>query len=235
MDDQVRASRAWVRQGTSLCREAITALGDSEFAQDSSLPGWSRAHVVAHLALNARAHLNLVHWARTGIETPMYASPAERAEGIERMSHEPPRKLREEFEDSARAWDEAFDAVQGDEWSAMVKSAQGQPIPLSIVPWLRSREVMIHALDLRSSVTWADIPDDYAQALITNIAKDRSRRADGRALTLDDNSRQWEIAGAGVPLQVTSTTAGIAAYLSGRPGPTVHVADADVPHLTAWL
>ena len=37
-------------------------------------PGWSRRHVVAHVGYNARALTRLVEWAKTGIETPMYAS-----------------------------------------------------------------------------------------------------------------------------------------------------------------
>ena len=56
---------------------------DGDLRAESLLPGWTRAHVLAHLANNADALVNLLTWARTGVETPMYASPEAREAGIE--------------------------------------------------------------------------------------------------------------------------------------------------------
>ena len=57
--------------------------------------GWTRAHVVTHIARNADALSNLVHWATTGEPTPMYASPESRdadiAEGARRARGRPGR------------------------------------------------------------------------------------------------------------------------------------------------
>ncbi|MFM8625482.1 MAG: maleylpyruvate isomerase N-terminal domain-containing protein, partial [Actinomycetota bacterium] len=41
-------------------------LPDDAFPGPSALPGWSRAHVVAHLALNARSHVGLFAAAARG-------------------------------------------------------------------------------------------------------------------------------------------------------------------------
>src|SRR5690349_10803519 len=68
----------WADAGTELFFNAAAYEGKS------SLPGWTRKHLVAHVAANADALRNLVHWAATGVPTPMYASPEARAEGIER-------------------------------------------------------------------------------------------------------------------------------------------------------
>lgn len=235
MDESIITSREWVRHGTHLCRQGIDSLHDRDFTEPSMLPGWTRAHVIAHISLNARAHLNLVRWATTGIETPMYSSMEQRAADIEAAAKHSPAQLRQEFHDSALAWEEGFNAVFDETWDAQVRSAAGQPMKLAMVPWLRSREVMIHSLDLGSSVTWADIPDEYSRLLITNIVKDRTRRAESRALDLDDGTQCWPVAGEGEPLKVTGTPAALAAYLSGREGPAVQVADAEVPPLSAWL
>lgn len=235
MDQSIITAREWVHHGTALCRQGIDALSDRDFAEPSMLPGWTRAHVIAHISLNARAHLNLVRWASTGIETPMYISMEQRAADIERDSQLSPAALRQEFHDSALAWEQGFNAVVDTAWDAQVKSAQGLPMKLSMVPWLRSREVMIHALDLGSTITWADIPDEYSALLIDNIVKDRDRRSEGRALVLDDGTKRWSISGQGDPLHVTGTTAAIAAYVSGREGPGVQVTDGDVPPLSSWL
>jgi maleylpyruvate isomerase len=51
-----------------------TALGDAQAREPSLLPGWTRGHVLSHIARNADGMVNLLNWARTGTETPMYAS-----------------------------------------------------------------------------------------------------------------------------------------------------------------
>ena len=58
-------------------------LDDADLAAPSRLPGWTRGHVLAHLARNADGCVNLLTWARTGIETPQYASDERRDADIE--------------------------------------------------------------------------------------------------------------------------------------------------------
>ncbi|TDB70584.1 maleylpyruvate isomerase N-terminal domain-containing protein, partial [Micromonospora sp. KC721] len=41
----------------------------------SLLPGWTRGHVLTHLARNADGFVNLLTSARTGERIPQYASP----------------------------------------------------------------------------------------------------------------------------------------------------------------
>ena len=52
----------------------------------TALPGWTRKHLVAHLAGNAEALLRLLHWAGTGERTPMYTSPEQRNADIESLA-----------------------------------------------------------------------------------------------------------------------------------------------------
>ncbi|NYV78545.1 maleylpyruvate isomerase N-terminal domain-containing protein, partial [Streptomyces sp. UH6] len=77
-------ARRWSALGTELVLRAAAGLDEQAYAAPSALPHWSRAHLAAHVAANAEALSNLVHWAATGEVTPMYASPEERAAGIER-------------------------------------------------------------------------------------------------------------------------------------------------------
>ena len=60
--------------GERLFATALGRLTDEELDRPSLLHGWDRRHVVAHVARNADALLNLLTWARTGTETPMYPS-----------------------------------------------------------------------------------------------------------------------------------------------------------------
>ena len=77
-------ARRWMAEGTTLLLEAGTGLGEGSLDGPSMLPGWTRRHVLSHVAANAEALGNLVQWARTGVETPMYGSPEARAAGIAR-------------------------------------------------------------------------------------------------------------------------------------------------------
>jgi len=67
-------SLCWMADGTQIFLAAIDRLSDEDLADPTELDGWTGRHLVAHVAANAEALLNLVHWARTGEETLMYSS-----------------------------------------------------------------------------------------------------------------------------------------------------------------
>ncbi|TDW21707.1 maleylpyruvate isomerase family mycothiol-dependent enzyme [Kribbella kalugense] len=198
----------WIDEGTTLCRTALVDL-----AAPSSLPGWTRRHVAAHLSLNAEGLGNLVHWARTGEERPMYPSADARNAGIEAGALRPEDELRTWFDESAGVLAGAFAELTDDQWQASVRTTQGATIPATRIPWMRSCEVFIHAVDLGTGITFADLPDDYLQALCEEI---RTQRGD-------------------VP-EVRGPLAEVAAYLSGRPYSDVLTTDGQpAAPLTPWL
>jgi maleylpyruvate isomerase len=55
---------------------------EADLAGPSLLLGWPRRTVVAHVARNADALVNQLTWARTGEESPMYASTQARDTAI---------------------------------------------------------------------------------------------------------------------------------------------------------
>ena len=82
---------------------AVTAerLTDGQAREASLLPGWSRGHVLTHIARNADGLSNLLVWARTGIETPQYPSRQAREDGIEAGAHRPAAELSADVAQSA--------------------------------------------------------------------------------------------------------------------------------------
>ncbi|MEV0801055.1 maleylpyruvate isomerase family mycothiol-dependent enzyme [Kribbella sp. NPDC050281] len=162
MTRTLATSHGWVAQGTALC---ATALADADLDAPSSLPGWTRKHVAAHLSNNAEALGNLVHWARTGQERRMYTSREQRNADIEAGSQRPAGELLQRFQQTAQTLAEAMSELTEGQWQAQVLSAQGSPIPATQVPWMRSVEVMIHAVDLDAGVTFADLPSDFLEEL----------------------------------------------------------------------
>ena len=70
----------WVQDGTERLRAQLAGLPDDGLDGATALPGWNRRYLFSHLAANADALRNLVHWARTGEERRMYASAQSREE-----------------------------------------------------------------------------------------------------------------------------------------------------------
>ncbi|MGH3164660.1 MAG: maleylpyruvate isomerase N-terminal domain-containing protein, partial [Trebonia sp.] len=58
----------WMRDGTERLLADLARLPDDALDAPSTLPGWDRRYLVSHIAANAEALRNLVHWARTGEE-----------------------------------------------------------------------------------------------------------------------------------------------------------------------
>ncbi|MCI3243461.1 maleylpyruvate isomerase family mycothiol-dependent enzyme [Streptomyces spinosisporus] len=225
-------SRRWTRLGTELFLKATEAGQDGP----SALPGWSRGHVIAHVAANADALGNLVHWAATGEPTPMYSSPEERAAGIESGARLPAAELTAWLRRSADALAASMDALDEPRWRAPVVTAQGRTVPASELPWMRAREVCVHAVDLAADVSFADLPTDFLTALCDDVAAKRAA-APGPAVTLRAPSARaaWKLPGHGETALVAGELTDIAAYLTGRSADP-HTADgAPAPPLGAWL
>src|SRR5215467_3321073 len=81
-----------------------TALSDARAREPSRLPGWTRGHVLTHIARNADGMVNLLTWARTGTQTPMYASAESRAADIEAGAGRPAADLSADLRSSAVAF-----------------------------------------------------------------------------------------------------------------------------------
>ncbi|MFI9324466.1 maleylpyruvate isomerase N-terminal domain-containing protein [Kitasatospora aureofaciens] len=60
-----------MRAATGLLLRTAARLCDAGVRAPSLLPGWSRGHVLTHLARNADGGRRLPSWARTGVRTPL--------------------------------------------------------------------------------------------------------------------------------------------------------------------
>jgi maleylpyruvate isomerase len=230
-------SRQWMQLGAELVTTAIANFDEQDFDVQSQLPGWTRKHLIAHLAANGDAIGNLVHWAATGEVTPMYPSPEARAADIEIGSRKSGSELGLWFSESAARLDEGMSALTAEQWTHEIVTAQGRTVPASETPWMRSREVMIHAVDLDSGVGFDDLPEEFLRALCDDIVTKRASADGPTAIVLvSDTADQWTIPGPGDPVQVTGSLAAITAYLAGRQfsGLTTSGND-EVPELSAWL
>jgi maleylpyruvate isomerase len=229
----------WLREGTDRLFGAVGELTDADLAEPSLLPGWDRATVLAHLAQNARGLSNLVHWARTGVETPMYPSPEAREAGIAELAATPAGRIRAEAVAADAEFQRHLAELPADHWTNTVRTFRGRPVPATEVPWMRNREVWVHAVDLRCGVTFAAMPADVLAALLDDAASLMSIGPDTVPVTVRavDAGREWTFgatgSAAGAPVE--GELADVCAWVLGRRAAPGVRADPTWPDLPAWL
>ena len=225
---------------TAAARDRLLAtlarLTDEDLRAPSLLPGWTRGHVLTHVARNADAVTNLVHGAATGEDLPMYVSQEARDAAIEAGAGRPAGEQREDVARAAERFAEAAGALPADRWDTEVSRLPGGPrVPVRMVgPWRRT-EVEVHHADLGTGYTAADWPPDYLDAMLAR--RERELAAAGTALTLEltDRGTRTVTTGTGGP-QVSGTTADVVWWLLGRgTGERLACSEDRLPDLGRWV
>lgn len=210
-----------VRHGTAFFGRKLSELRDDELLKPSLLPGWSRAHVIAHVGYNARAIARLMEWANTGVETPMYESPQARNEEIGYGATLPPAALRHLYEHSAIHLNVEWRDTSPPVWSHEVRTAQGRTVPATETVWMRTREVWVHAVDLDNGASFADIPDTVLERLLADITGAWHQRGADQGLVLKVSGAPTltELGDleAAEPEIVSGSLADLTAWAAGRP------------------
>jgi maleylpyruvate isomerase len=150
-------------ESTSRLLATTARLTDDDVRAPSRLPGWTRGHVLTHLARNADGLVNLLTWARTGVVTPQYPTPATRAAEIDAGAVRPAKELLADVGESAEQFRRACDGMPYQAWSGMVAGMRPPDHPAWYVLARRIREVEVHHADLGMEYGWADWPRAYVQ------------------------------------------------------------------------
>ena len=238
--DDLDAWLRWLRWGTDLVERLVGQLIDHTAAAPSILPGWTRGHVASHLANNADAVANLLAWAASGTERPMYASPERRAADIDAGARLPAGELAALLRIADERLERAVATMSARDWAAIVRTPTGREIPAGEAVWLRVREVWVHAVDLDLGRTFADLPTGFLDVLVTDVAQTFVKRPDAAAACLhstDSGFRWWLSILRDDVVTVTGPTAALTAWVLGRtPGDDLLVdPPGPLPHIGAWL
>ena len=142
----------------------IASLGDDQARGASRLPGWTRGHVVTHLARNADAMRNIVEGAIAGEERAAYPDGAAgREAAIEAGAGRGAPALIADFETSQQALDDAWRAMPDDAWSRTgIWLVHGRQAVLESLH-TRRRELLVHWIDLDLDASPSDLPDDFVR------------------------------------------------------------------------
>jgi maleylpyruvate isomerase len=214
----------------------VDSLRPDDFGEPSVLAGWTRAHVVAHLALNAEGLAGAVDGHAHGHDVPVYKSDDRRDADIEELAKADPAEIRQRLFGAGQALRGALQALDGDQWDGTVhRLPGGLLIQLQTVPGMRRREVEIHHADLDAGYDHTDWPEDFRIELLDVAAADRANDPDSPGLTVraTDTVQTWDL-GAEQPV-VEGTTSALGWWLVGRgSGEGLTCDTGDLPRLGPW-
>jgi maleylpyruvate isomerase len=204
----------------------------------SLLPGWSRAHVLSHLARNADAVRRTLEGARRREPVPMYDSEEQRAADIEAAAAQEAAALVEDVAAAAARLDEVFAAMGPADWDADGVTRAGR-MPARRLIGSRWREVEIHRVDLDDGYGPGDWPASFVAPLLPSLMDpDRlgPRLPAGTAVdvTDTDSGRRWAVGPAsGRRLAVTGPSWALVGWLTGRAA-AVRRELGSPPELSPW-
>jgi maleylpyruvate isomerase len=234
-----------VADATDRLHRALDDLPPERFGAPSLLPDWSVGHVLTHIARNADAQRNLLHWAETGEPTPMYPSIESRNADIEAGAGREPAEILQDVRASADRLAAAIRELPEAAWSAQIDTGRGGPVGADVVLSQRLAELELHHHDLGVDDGLAALSDEAGQALLAAVLQSyvRSRGVTGLVL-VPDGADPIRLGGpdpsaAGMEPGIDATivrgpAVDLAGWLSGRTDGSALQCNGPLPELPSW-
>ena len=217
---------------TGLLMRTAEAQDDESIRAASLCEGWTRGHVLSHLARNADGLGNLVSWAVTGTPVAMYESAQAREADIAAGSTRGAQEIIADLSESAARFASAATGLAGAPEHAEVEMRAGRRVLGGQLPTLRLLEVVFHHVDLDAGYTFADADPGFVRRAINNAVERMKASGKAPAVSLHgDGGDTWSI-GTGTQ-EVTGTNASLLLWLARGDGTGVSSDDA-LPELPAW-
>ncbi|NGO68396.1 maleylpyruvate isomerase family mycothiol-dependent enzyme [Streptomyces boncukensis] len=200
-----------LRTATDRLLSAAGALDPAAVTEPSLLPGWTRGHVLAHVARNADALINVLDG------RPMYAGAEVRDGDIERDAPRPLAVQLDDFRTSAERLDTRFAAETA--WDRTVELRNGVRDTAGSVPFRRWIEVELHHVDLGIGYGLADLPGAFVDRELANMARRFSGHAqvpEAVELRVEDGRVLRTGAAEGEPVVVAGSATALVGWLTGR-------------------
>lgn len=206
-----------LRQATARLLREIDGLPDSAARGPSLLPGWTRGHVLSHLARNAEGGTRLLGWARTGVPSYEYESMDARSTAIEEGAGRPASILVRDVRQTAEGFHQAATDMPSEAWRRKVRYTAGQEPRAEVIVSSRLAEVLIHHVDLDIGYSARDWPAEFVNDMLPRVADSMNGRAE-----------------APPPVRLNGTDTGQTFRIGQVQGDTTTVSGPDC-ELLAWL
>ncbi|MEU0571128.1 maleylpyruvate isomerase family mycothiol-dependent enzyme [Nonomuraea sp. NPDC005983] len=209
------ALQAELAAATDRLLATAARLSDDDVAAPSRLPGWSRGHVLAHVARNADSHIRLLTWAKTGVKTPQYPTARSREAEIEAQAARSAAEHLADLRDSAARLDAAVRDLPEQAWQASVAGMRPPDHPAWYCLVRRLREVGMHHVDLGAGYGPSDWPEAFVLRELHDCAATWPRESSPiRSFRLP--ATEWKVGEDGP--SVEGAPADMLAWLTGRSG-----------------
>jgi maleylpyruvate isomerase len=223
MDDAVEQ----VAAATERFLATVSGLSPFELDRPTLLPGWSRAHLLSHVARNADATRALLLGVRSGQPAQMYASMAVREADIEFGSRRPGEVILADAALSSQRFvmdARATGAMLSGSFSLVGRDGSIEERPASLPVNRRLQEVEFHHVDLDSGYTFNETPPGLLDAMLSMVIWELSwqdfevdelgdERGDERGGERGDDRRgRWSVGG----VEIAGPPAALLTWLSGR-------------------
>ena len=187
-----------VHRATQSTVQTVDGLTDSAWAEPSLLPGWTRAHVVAHLTNHAEGVARAVHGLRNRRHVPIYDSNEARDADIESLARRRVVDIRELFLASVT---NVYDALRHLTLDLRTQSVErtpgGQVVACDELVLMRWREVEIHHADLGAGFTHHDWSPEFVTYFLPLVSWDREPEVVLSRISGDPVDLAWWLAGRG--------------------------------------
>lgn len=215
-----------VRRGHRNLFDLVIGLHAGTLRQPTLLPGWTRGHVLAHLAHNARALTRVTVHASRGELVENYPD-GDRDEAIERDARREAGELVRMLTAHQEELEAVWEGLSGEDWDRPVKFRDGTVGDLLLCRW---RENEIHAVDLLLGRTEEDWSPEFSEHAIDFL----SPRLEGSDVTVapDDLDRAWSFGTGRARLNGSCRT--LACWMAGRPPQQLPASEGPLPDLGPW-
>jgi maleylpyruvate isomerase len=159
------ADLALARLGAAYFSRKLNDLSDAQLALPSRISGWSRRHLVAHVAYQARGLARLVEAARLERKAERLEEPDAQIEEVDFGASLPAHALRYLFHHAQIHLNVEWRDLHDDGWCASIESLQGRLVPISETPWMRASAIWQAAVQLDNGGSWRDFPRALSQRL----------------------------------------------------------------------
>lgn len=213
----------------------VDSLMIEQWREPSILPGWSRAHVVAHLALNAEGFSGALAGLVEGHPVAIYPSGEARNTDIEELANARSDDLRERLFAATQHLRTLMAEVTAETWAGTVNRLPEGPVwPAAGLVAARQREIEVHHADLGVDYTPEDWPVEFATTLLDSLTglHDNSPGSPAFSVEATDLGRTWSI-GADEPV-VSGPASGLGWWLIGRGTGEGLACDGGLPAIGPW-
>ncbi len=217
----------------------LAATAEVDTSAPSLLPEWTVGHVLTHLARNADAQRNLLHWAASGEPTPMYPTRDQRNADIEAGAFRSADDILTDLHLSADLLTAAIAELPADAWQFPVNTGRGEDVAAEVVLFQRLAEVELHHHDLGTDGGLALLDPAAGLALLdavlhsyvrTRVGSDidglRLIPAGGSAIVIGSESDGGTVVG--------GPAGSLAGWLTGRTDGADLSCDGPLPELPPW-